>query len=42
MITEETFFLYDLETIGLNPRYDRIAQFAGIRTTMNLQQIGDP
>ncbi|MDD4258230.1 MAG: exodeoxyribonuclease I [Sphaerochaetaceae bacterium] len=42
MITEETFFWYDLETFGLDPRYDRIAQFAGIRTTMNLQQIGDP
>jgi len=31
---------YDLETFGLNPHYDRIAQFAAIRTDYNLNQIG--
>lgn len=38
----KTFFFYDLETSGLNPRVDRIMQFAGIRTDENLQPIGEP
>lgn len=38
----KTFFFYDLETSGLNPRFSRIMQFAGIRTDMNLKQIGEP
>lgn len=42
MKRSETFFWYDLETFGLNPRYDRIAQFAGVRTDMNLSVIEDP
>lgn len=37
-----TFFFYDLETSGLSARDDRIMQFAGIRTDMNLQPIGEP
>ena len=36
----KTFFFYDLETSGLNPRKDRIMQFAGVRTDENFQQIG--
>ena len=42
MNQEQTFFFYDLETSGLNPREDRLMQFAGIRTDLNLKQIGDP
>lgn len=38
----KTFFFYDLETSGLNPRSDRIMQFAGIRTDENLRPIGEP
>ncbi len=38
----QTFFFYDLETSGLNPREDRIMQFAGQRTDMELNPIGDP
>ena len=38
----QTFFFYDLETSGLNARDDRIMQFAGIRTDMNLNPIGEP
>ncbi|EDK72536.1 Exodeoxyribonuclease I [candidate division TM7 genomosp. GTL1] len=38
----ETFFFYDLETSGLDPRRDRIMQFAGQRTTMDLDPIGEP
>ena len=37
----KTFFFYDLETSGRNPRQDRIMQFAGIRTDMNFNQIGE-
>ena len=39
---QKTFFFYDLETSGTNPREDRIMQFAGQRTDMNLQPIGEP
>lgn len=39
---EQTFFFYDLETSGLNPREDRIMQFAGQRTNMALEPIGEP
>ena len=38
----KTFFFYDLETSGLNPRDDRIMQFAGQRTTLDLEPIGEP
>ncbi len=38
----KSFFFYDLETSGLNPRADRIMQFAGQRTDMDLNPIGEP
>lgn len=38
----QTFFFYDLETSGLDPRSSRIMQFAGIRTDMDLNPIGEP
>ena len=38
----KTFFFYDLETSGLNAREDRIMQFAGQRTDMELNPIGKP
>lgn len=38
----KTYFFYDLETTGLNPREDRIMQFAGIRTDENLEPVGEP
>ena len=37
-----TIFWYDLETFGLDSHYDRIAQFAGQRTDLNLNPIGEP
>lgn len=40
--SEPSFFFYDLETSGLNSREDRIMQFAGQRTDMNLQPLGEP
>lgn len=39
---DKTYFFYDLETSGLNARADRIMQFAGQRTDMDLNPIGDP
>ncbi|HQO67128.1 MAG TPA: exodeoxyribonuclease I, partial [Spirochaetales bacterium] len=32
---------YDLETFGLDPKHDRIAQFAGLRTNDELEPISD-
>lgn len=37
-----TFFWHDYETFGLNPRRDRPAQFAGIRTDAELNEVGEP
>ena len=36
-----TFYWYDLETSGTEPRWDRIVQFAGLRTDADLNEIGD-
>lgn len=38
----KSFFFYDLETSGLNAREARIMQFAGMRTDMNLNPVGEP
>lgn len=38
----ETFFFYDLETSGIDPREQRIMQFAGQRTNLSLEPIGEP
>jgi exodeoxyribonuclease-1 len=38
----QTFFFYDLETSGLSARDDRIMQFAGQRTDLNLNPVGEP
>lgn len=38
----QTFFFYDLETSGLDPKRQRIMQFAGQRTNMHLEPIDDP
>ncbi len=40
--TPRTFFWHDYETFGVNPRRDRPAQFAGIRTDAELNEIGEP
>lgn len=37
-----TFYFYDLETSGFSPRDDRIMQFAGQRTDMDLNTLGEP
>lgn len=38
----KTFFFYDLETSGLKANDARIMQFAGRRTTLALEPIGEP
>lgn len=37
-----SFFFYDLETSGFNPRAARIMQFAGQRTDLDLKPLGRP
>ncbi len=37
----QTFYWYDLETSGTDPRWDRIVQFAGLRTDAELNVVGD-
>ena len=37
-----TFYWHDYETFGIDPRRDRPAQFAGIRTDAELNEIGEP
>ncbi len=38
----DSFFFYDLETSGFNPKDARIVQFAGQRTDLDLKPIGKP
>ena len=37
-----TFYWHDYETWGADPRRDRPAQFAGLRTDAQLNPIGEP
>ncbi len=37
-----TFYWHDYETFGADPRRDRPAQFAGVRTDAALNEMGDP
>jgi exodeoxyribonuclease I len=37
-----TLLWYDLETFGVNPRWDRIGQFAALRTDHRFREVGDP
>jgi exodeoxyribonuclease I len=41
-MASHTFLWHDYETFGVNPRRDRPAQFAGIRTDAELNEIGEP
>lgn len=40
--TNKSFYWFDYETFGTSPIWDKPAQFAGQRTTTELQPIGDP
>ena len=37
--SDQTFYWYDYETFGINSRADRPAQFAGIRTDLDLHPV---
>jgi len=37
-----SYVWYDLETTGTEPKWDRIVQFGGVRTDLDLNEIGDP
>ncbi len=37
----KTLYWYDLETSGTEPRWDRVVQFGGFRTDMDLNPVGD-
>jgi len=37
-----TLYWHDYETFGIDPRYDRPSQFAGIRTDEDLNIVGEP
>lgn len=39
---KQSFFFYDLETSGFDPKSHRIMQFAGQRTDAELNNIGEP
>ena len=41
-MSDFSFFWHDYETFGRVPRHDRPAQFAGIRTDADLNEIGAP
>lgn len=41
-MAEHTFYWHDYETFGRVPRRDRPAQFAGVRTDADLNEIGEP
>jgi exodeoxyribonuclease-1 len=42
MATDSSFYWYDLETFGIDHRYQRISQFAGVRTDLDLNIIEEP
>jgi exodeoxyribonuclease-1 len=41
-LTKPTFYWHDYETWGSDPARDRPCQFAGLRTDLDLNPIGDP
>jgi len=42
MSAQPTFFWHDYETFGIDPARDRPSQFAGRRTTLELEPLGEP
>ncbi len=42
MTVNKTFYWYDYETYGTEPMFDRLVQFAGVRTDARLNIIGEP
>jgi exodeoxyribonuclease-1 len=42
MSADFSFYWHDYETFGRDPRRDRPAQFAGVRTDADLNEVGEP
>ncbi len=42
MSAQSTLYWHDYETFGIDPATDRPAQFAGVRTDLDLNVLGDP
>ena len=42
MVNAQTLVWFDYETFGTHPAWDRPAQFAGVRTDLDLNQIDEP
>lgn len=42
MSNTPSFYWFDYETFGTHPAWDRPCQFAGVRTDMNLVEVGEP
>ncbi|WP_235357305.1 exodeoxyribonuclease I [Arsukibacterium sp. MJ3] len=42
LMTDDSLYFYDFETWGADPKRDRPAQFAGIRTDLELNIISEP
>ena len=42
MVNDQTLVWFDYETFGTHPAWDRPAQFAGVRTDLQLNQIEEP
>ncbi|MFT7286837.1 MAG: exodeoxyribonuclease-1 [Halieaceae bacterium] len=42
MSSSESFYWHDYETFGADPSRDRPVQFAGLRTDLDLNPVGDP
>ncbi|MDP5053206.1 MAG: exodeoxyribonuclease I [Congregibacter sp.] len=42
MSSSETLYWHDYETFGVDPGYDRPSQFAGLRTDLDLNPVGEP
>jgi exodeoxyribonuclease-1 len=41
-VTDHSFYWHDYETFGTDPRQDRPVQFAGVRTDLQFNPIGEP
>ena len=41
-MSEASFFWHDYETTGTDSRRDRILQFAGVRTNLDLEPVDEP
>jgi len=41
-LSPHSFYWHDYETFGIDSKRDRPAQFAGLRTTLDLEPIGEP